>query len=287
MTFSIAAWDPRAGSDPEWGVAVASKFLAVGSVVPYAAAGAGAVATQAFANLSFGPRGLEGLAAGVSAAEVVDELLRDDDRPAERQVGVVDARGAPAAFTGEECFDWAGDVQGDGFTCQGNILAGEQVVQDMAGTFTSTEGALADRLVTALGAGDAAGGDSRGRQSAALLVVREGAGYGGLSDIAVDLRVDDHPDPVGELKRLLELHHLYFPRPEELAFLPLEPPLSDEVKDLLGACGYRSKTDGDRGVRDALYAFMGTENLEERWTDEAAIEERVLEHLRLMAARQA
>ena len=285
MTFSIVAWNARAGSEPEWAVAVASKFLGVGSVVPYAAAGSGAVASQAFANLSFGPRGLERLGAGESAADVVAGLLADDERASERQIGVVDARGAAAAFTGEECFDWAGDLQGDGFTCQGNILAGPRVLEDMSAAFTGAQGPLADRLVVALSAGDAAGGDRRGRQSAALLVARRGAGYGGLSDVAVDLRVDDHHSPVAELARLLELHHLYFPRPEDLSFVPLDPTLTAEIEELLRACGYDSAgaEQRDAAVRDALYAFVGTENLEERWTDDAAIEVQVLEHLRRKA----
>ena len=282
MTFSIVAWDPRPGGDPEWGVAVASKFLGVGAVVPFAAAGAGAVATQAFANLTYGPRGLELLASGASAAEVVSSLVEDDKKAAERQVGIVDSRGGSAAFTGSDCFDWAGDVQGDGFTCQGNILAGSEVVDDMAAAFTRTEGDLAGRLLAALAAGDAAGGDRRGRQGAALLVVREAAGYGGATDVAVDLRVDDHPTPVPEMERLLGLHHLFFPRPEDLSFVPLDAELAAEVRSLLRAGGYDPGGGAgvDDGLREALFAYMGTENLEERWSDEDAIEAQVLEHLR-------
>lgn len=282
MTFSIAAWDPRPGSDPEWGIAVASKFLGVGAVVPFAAAGAGAVATQAFANLTYGPRGLELLAAGASAPEVVEALVEDDVKAAERQVGIVDSRGGAAAFTGSDCFDWAGDVQGDGFTCQGNILAGPDVVTDMARAFREAEGDLAERLLAALVAGDEAGGDRRGRQGAALLVVREKAGYGGATDVAVDLRVDDHTTPVVELRRLLELHHLFFPRPEDLSFVPLDERLVDEVRSLLRAAGYEAGEGAgvNRELKEALFAYMGTENLEERWTDEDAIEAKVLEHLR-------
>ena len=282
MTFSIVAWDPRPESEPEWGIAVASKFLAVGGVVPYAAVDAGAIATQAFANLSYGPDGLEQLQGGASASEVITRLTDADAQAATRQVGVVDAGGEAAAFTGRECFEWAGDVQGDGFTCQGNILAGPQVLEAMSRAFSTTDGDLVARLLAALGAGDEAGGDRRGRQSAALLVVRRGGGYGGATDVAVDLRVDDHPAPVTELARLLDLHKLLFPRPEDLSFIPVDDALAQELRRLLAALGHEVETAGgyDADLRDALFAFVGTENLEERWTDEAAIEQKVLEHLR-------
>ncbi len=285
MTFSIVAWDPEPESGPEWGVAVASKFLAVGAVVPFAEVAAGAGATQALANLSYAPDGLARLRSGMGAAEVVRELVGADPEAAQRQLGIVDASGRAAGFTGDDCFDWAGDVQGDGFSCQGYILAGPQVLEDMEAAFTSAGGDLAARLSAALAAGDAAGGDRRGRQSAALFVVRRGAGYGGASDVAVDLRVDDHPAPVDELRRLLELHRLLYPRPEELSFVPIDEALGAELRELLAACGHPTKETGgyDRELRDALFAFSGTENLEERWTEDPAIEKEVLEYLRRKA----
>ncbi len=200
-TFSIVAADPAAG---EVGVAVASRFFAVGTVVPWARAGAGAVATQAFANTSFGPRGLELLAQGLTPDEVLKVLLRADEGRGRRQVGIVGAGGASATYTGEGCNAWAGGRSGPGYAVQGNILTGEPVVAAMEKSFLESAGQpLARRLMLALKAGDAAGGDARGRQSAALVVVRDGAGYGGFNDRAIDVRVDDHADPFGELERLL------------------------------------------------------------------------------------
>lgn len=202
-TFSIVAADTAAG---EVGVAVASKFFAVGTVVPHARAGVGAVATQSFANTTFGPRGLELLARGAAPDEALEILLRDDDGRAQRQVGVVSAGGESATFTGEACIAWAGGRRGPSYAIQGNLLAGEDVVAEMERTFLASAGKpLAERLYLALRAGDAAGGDSRGKQSAALIVAREGAGYGGFTDRAVDLRVDDDPEPFEELGRLLDL----------------------------------------------------------------------------------
>jgi uncharacterized Ntn-hydrolase superfamily protein len=282
LTFSIVAWDSDTPSGPEWGIAVASKFLAVGAMVPWARAGAGGVATQAFANLSYGPDGLERLAAGDDAASVVKSLTEPDDMRVQRQLGVVDARGGAATFTGMECFDWAGGTTGDGYCCQGNILAGPQVIDAMRQSFESASGELARRLVAALSAGDDAGGDRRGRQSASVLVVRAGGGYGGTTDRALDLRVDDHLDPVAELGRLLDLHRLYFPRPEDLEFLDIDEGLARELKTLLSRLGYDAGGgEGyDDDLRSALYAYSGTENLEERWTDDARIERGVLEQLR-------
>ena len=278
MTFSIVACD-LAASPPEWGVAVASKFLAVGSAVPFARAGVGAIATQAMANVSYGPRGLELLRSGRHADETAEALTEADDGRADRQLGVVDAQGRAATFTGESCFDWAGGVTGDGYSCQGNILAGEEVVLSMQKAYEETGGELAARLLAALHAGEAAGGDSRGRQSAALLVVSENGGYGGGSDVAVDLRVDDHPDPIPELERIFHLHRLLIPRPEDLDFLDVDESLIAELRDRLEVPG--EPTYDDR-LKDALLAFVGTENLEERWTDEPKVERGILEHLRRM-----
>ncbi len=275
MTFSIVAWDPNSESGPEWGVAVASKFLAVGSAVPWAAAQVGAVATQALANLAYGPDGLELLTGGKNADDVVAKLTGDDDDRDHRQLGVVDGSGGAATYTGAECLDWAGGRTGDGYTCQGNILTGPEVVDAMCAAFENSTGELAARLLTALAAGDGAGGDRRGRQSASVLVVREGGGYGGGIDRAVDLRVDDHPDPVPELKRLFDLNRLYFPRPEDLDFVPLDDELRSELSAKLESLGYTGE------LRDALYAYSGTENLEERWSeDENVLERGIIEHLR-------
>jgi uncharacterized Ntn-hydrolase superfamily protein len=199
-TFSIAARDPETG---ELGVAVASRFFAVGNVVPWAKADVGAVATQSFANTTFGWRGLELLEKGATASEALQILLRDDSDRDRRQVGIVSAKGESATYTGKGCLAWAGGRSGPNYAIQGNILAGEAVVTEMEKAFLETNGTLADRLYAALVAGDAQGGDARGRQSAAMIVVKEGAGYGGFTDRAIDIRVDDHPEPFKELGRLL------------------------------------------------------------------------------------
>jgi uncharacterized Ntn-hydrolase superfamily protein len=206
-TFSIVGFDPET---KEWGVAVQSKFVAVGAVCPWAKAGVGAISTQSYANTSFGPRGLDLLAAGKSAQEVLDILLASDPGREKRQVGIVDSRGNAATFTGSECHDWAGGVTGENYTAQGNILVSEETVQAMARTFETSEGPLAERLLAALEAGQNAGGDARGQQAAALLVVQEGAGYGGFNDVKIDLRVDDHPTPITELQRIYQVHRAVF-----------------------------------------------------------------------------
>jgi len=260
MTFSIVAFDPASKS---WGIAVASKFLAVGAVVPWGRAGAGAVATQAMANLSYGPDGLELLADALSADEVVARLTDPDDEREHRQVGVVDAAGRGASFTGASCMNWAGGQAGDGFAIQGNILAGPEVVAAMAEAWKEgADDAFERRLVAALTAGDRAGGDRRGRQSAALRVWREGAAYGGVLDIAIDLRVDDHYAPIDELGRLLDLHELYFGKPDPSTLLQLEGQVAAEVTGILERLGYPT-ADGST-LSDALAAWAGTENFEER-----------------------
>lgn len=282
MTFSIVAWDPDGPSGPEWGVAVASKFLASAAVVSWARADAGAIATQAFANVAYGPDGLSMLAEGKPADEVVGALTGADQGQADRQVGVVDGAGGAASFTGEDCFEWAGGVVGEGFACQGNILTGGEVVDRMAEAFEGSLGDFPTRLVAALAAGDLAGGDRRGRQSAGLLVVREGGGYGGGTDVVVDLRVDDHADPVGELGRILEVHELLFPRPGTMEFVDIDSALADELRQELRRCDYDPGTgrDYDADLRLALYEFVGVENLEERWSKEPLIEVEVLAMLR-------
>jgi uncharacterized Ntn-hydrolase superfamily protein len=204
-TFSIVGYDPATG---DLGIAVESRFFAVGSVVPWAKAGVGAIATQSFANTTFGPKGLELLAQGKSAQETLDTLVKEDPQADQRQVGIVDSQGRPATFTGAKCNPWAGGKSGKNYTAQGNILTGSVVVEAMASTFEASASLpLADRLVKALAAGQAVGGDSRGQQSAALLVVRAKGGYGGYNDRYIDLRVDDSPKPIEELARLLETHH--------------------------------------------------------------------------------
>jgi uncharacterized Ntn-hydrolase superfamily protein len=251
MTYSIAAYDPGAS---QWGVAVQSKFLSVGSVVPWAAANVGAIATQAYANPRYGPEGLALLRDGLSAEEVVERLVAADDGRAERQLGVVDRLGRSASYTGPECLDWAGQRTGDGYAAQGNILVSAETVDALAETFESTSGQpLARRLLACLAAAQAAGGDRRGQQSASLLIVQEDGGYGGLSDLVCDLRVDDHERPIEELERLFGLHHRLFGEtpPEEL--LPLEGDLAAEVQARVERAGYSS-----------LREWAGVENLEDR-----------------------
>jgi len=279
MTFSIVAWDGDAKPSPEWGIAVASKFLAVGAVVPWARAGAGAIATQSFANLAYGRDGLDLLGAGTSSEDAIKQLTTPDDDRDLRQVGIVDAAGQAATYTGVKCFDWAGGRTGPGFCCQGNILVGSEVTDEMAHTFESTKGELAARLLAALAAGDEAGGDRRGRQSAALVIVRDGGGYGGTTDRAVDLRIDDHQAPVPELVRLFRLHRLYTPRPEDLEFVDIDVTLAAELRKLLGESGFTAGESDDE-LRAALWAYVGAENLEERWAEDGRIERGVLEHLR-------
>ena len=279
-TFSIVAYDPENG---DLGVAVQSKFLAVGAVVPWARAGVGAVATQSYANTTYGPGGLRLMAGGLSAQDALEKLVGADEERDRRQAGMVDARGSAAAYTGQDCFDWAGHIVGKGFACQGNILVSEEPVQAMARMFEESEGEMADRLAAALEAGQEAGGDSRGRQSAALLVVREKGGYGGFNDRWIDLRVDDHPMPIQELKRLLDLHKLYFFKSKPEHLLPLEGEVAREVQETLAELGYYSgQINGlyDKATKQALFDFSGIENLEERWQEGDYIDQVVLEFMR-------
>ena len=279
-TFSIVARDPESG---DLGIAVESKFLAVGAVVPWARADVGAVATQAWANVTYGPRGLDLLAAGRPADEVVTELTGNDDGRTRRQVGVVDAQGRAASFTGEECNAWAGGVVGEGFCCQGNILVGPDVVDAMADGYRTTTGSFAHRLLSALEAGQAAGGDSRGQQSAAILVVRAGGGYGGGSDRYIDLRIDDHPQPIEELRRLVMLHRVYF-RKDEADLVALDSGLLTSIRRQLAVLGYLGGAEDDTSTGEALARFAGRENLEERLRDDGQVDTVILEHLRARAA---
>jgi uncharacterized Ntn-hydrolase superfamily protein len=228
-TFSIVAFDPETG---DLGVAVQSKFFGVGSVVPWARAGVGAIATQAFANTTYGPEGLDLLASGLAPEEVVKKLTSADEGRDRRQLGIVDHRGSAAAYTGKKAIDWAGHVTGEGFACQGNILAGENVVMEMADAYRRSVGALPERLVAALLAGQAEGGDRRGRQSAALLVVRRAGGYAGFNDRYVDIRVEDNERPIDELARLLALHRKFYPNvpvPRSEEKFEVEPLPSEET----------------------------------------------------------
>jgi uncharacterized Ntn-hydrolase superfamily protein len=279
-TFSIVARDPSNG---DLGVAVASKFLAVGSVVPWARAGAGAVATQALANVGYGPRGLALMAEGVSAQDTLAGLLADDPEREHRQVGLVDAQGHAAAHTGSACMDWAGHVVGAGFAAQGNILAGAGVVEAIGGAFVAAQGELAERLLAALQAGDSAGGDRRGRQSAALYVARSGGSYGGTLDRYIDLRVDDHPHPAQELTRLLRLHRFYLTPPRAEDLLPIDEPIAREIQALLKQAGYyHGPVSGvwDEATEAALSQYGGVENLEERLISPDRIDPQVLAYLR-------
>src|SRR5215204_3553918 len=235
-TYSIVACDLAVR---QWGVAVQSKFLAVGSVVPWAEPGAGAVATQSYANPRYGPDGLALLRQGRSAQETVAELTGADDGRAQRQLGIVDAQGGASTFTGSECHDWAGGRTGDGYAAQGNILVSAETVDALAETFESTRGRpLAERLIDALAAAQAAGGDSRGQQSAALLVVEKDGGYANLTDVLVDLRVDDHERPIEELRRLYALHDAIFGRTPKERWLGVNADLRDELTERLAKLGY-------------------------------------------------
>ena len=276
-TFSIVAFDPESGA---LGVAVQSKFLAVGSIVPWARAEVGAVATQAMANLNYGPRGLELMSRGKTAGETVEALITADDEPEHRQLGIVDAEGRAVTFTGSECLEWAGGITGEHYAAQGNILVGRETVEAMAKTFEGTPGDLAGRLLAALDAGEQAGGDSRGKQAAALLVVREGGGYGGDNDRVLDLRVDDHPEPIRELIRLRSLHTLYFgeTRPEDV--VAVDGDVKGEVETSLIRLGYIEEGTDDEVLLDSLSVFIRTENFEEREQERGYLDRAVLEFMK-------
>jgi uncharacterized Ntn-hydrolase superfamily protein len=274
MTFSIVACDL---DEQAWGVAVASKFPAVGAVVPWAQADAGAVATQAFANTSYGPHGLELMSKGLSADETLAKLLQEDVDRELRQVGLVDAQGRSATFTGAGCFPWAGGVSGKGYAIQGNILKSAKVVPAIEKTFLKTKGNLPTRLHAALLAGDRAGGDKRGRQSAAIYVVKPKGGYGGFVDRWIDYRVDDHDDPVLRLGELLEMHELYFGKSPASERAALKGKALQQVTDILMQAGYLKK---GKNFRAAFNEFIGNENFEERADPEAQwLDKPVLKYL--------
>ena len=281
-TFSMVAFDP---GKKEWGVAVQSKFLAAAAVVSWARAKAGAVATQSFANVRYGDQGLDLMAEGMSASETIKTLTDSDDQREMRQLGLVDQNGEAAAYTGKECFDWAGHIVGESFACQGNILI-PGTVEAMAEQFEKSRkgpGELADWLVEALAAGQEAGGDSRGRQAAGVMVVREGGGYGGNNDHYLDLRVDDHPKPILKLSQLVGMHHLYFGEVDKSKVLPLDE-VAEELQKILRKTGHYQGPIGTQfndESRKALRALVGKENLEERWDGTGdTIDIMVVEYLR-------
>jgi len=275
-TFSIVAFDSEAR---QWGVATQSKFLAVGSVVPWAEAETGAVATQSYANPRYGPDGLALMRQGIPADEVVRRLTEADEGRETRQLGVVDAEGRAATFTGRECHDWAGGRTGDGYAAQGNILVSAATVDALAERFESTRGRpLAERLIDALAAAQAAGGDSRGQQSAALLVVEKDGGYANLTDVLVDLRVDDHERPIEELRRLYALHDAIFGRTPKKRWLEVDAGLRNELTERLAKLGYEGE------LAESFSAWAGTENYEMRVDGVERIDPVVLDALRRQSA---
>jgi uncharacterized Ntn-hydrolase superfamily protein len=272
-TYSIAACDLDRG---EWGVGVQSKFLAAGSIVPWAEPGVGAVATQALANPRYGPDGLALLRDGLSADATIAALVAADEGRDDRQVGVVDAQGRAATYTGKACLDWAGGKSGPGYAAQGNILVSEETVAGLVHGFEAGAGRpLAERLVDALTAAQLAGGDRRGQQAAGLLVVQKDGGYGGMDDVLVDLRVDDHPEPVAELKRIYGMHQLLFGKTPADEWLPVDEALAEELRTRLATLGYT-----DPSLENSFNEWAGTANLEERVTGVDRIDPVVLTELR-------
>ena len=271
-TYSIAACDLKAG---QWGVATQSKFLGVGSVVPWAEPQVGAIATQAWANPRYGPDGLALLREGLSADEVVERLTSADDGRDHRQLGVVDGKGGSATFSGAECMDWAGGRTGPCYAAQGNILVSAETVDAIAETFEATSGRpLAERLLDCMDAAQAAGGDRRGQQSSALLVVQRDGGYAGLSDSVVDLRVDEHERPLQELRRIYVMHQAIFGETPREKWLDVDDALGQELRERLGRLGY----DGD--LAESYFAWAGKENLEERVDGVDRVDPVVIEELR-------
>lgn len=265
MTFSIVAYDP---DHKEWGVATQSKFLAVGAVVPWAQANVGAVATQSYANTTFGPNGLALMASGLSAQESLERLLAEDEGREHRQVGIVDRAGHVATFTGKQCLAWSGGLIGKGYAVQGNILVSEETVKAIAHGFEHAIGELADRLVAALLAGQQAGGDRRGQQSAAVLVVRERGGYAGFNDRYLDLRVDDDPHPIERLQEILELHHLFFRKLDPASLSPIDAKIARELQRIAKQSNhYRGPLNGkyDEATCKGVEELISVENLEDRW----------------------
>jgi len=280
MTFSIVGFDPDNG---DLGVAVHSKFPNVGVSIPFAQAGVGAIATQAYCNTSFGPKGLELLKNGASPQQAVDILIQNDPEKDYRQLGIIDAQGNSANYTGSKCFDWAGSYIGDNFSIQGNVLAGEKVVSEMAKGFTQKQGPLTEKLMNALVLGQNAGGDRRGQQSAALLVVRENGGYGGFDDRYANISVYDHKQPINELLRLYQIHRLTYFRSEEKDLIAMDKNITTEIQNIMSQRDfYSGKVNGiyDGDTKQALHDFMGWENYDARIRDDDLIDIEILNDIR-------
>ena len=296
-TFSIVGIDLKNG---DVGVAVQSKFPNVRPIVPWAEAGVGAIATQSFINVSFGPKGLALLRNGATAEEALHILIANDTGREVRQVGIIDAKGNAASWTGKECFDWAGGITGSnpgtkgvvitgkGFAAQGNTLVGKETVEALARTFQKTEGTLADKLVAAIVAGGKAGGDRRGEESAALLVKRKGAGYDGTTDDLIDISIYDNTKPLQELVRLYKLHKLYYFRTDPRNLIKIDPSICKELQTILSNKAYKGFLfyDGpatgvfDAKTKKALQDFMGWENYDIRIRDDDQIDREVLDDIR-------
>ena len=279
-TYSIVGCDPDAG---EVGVAVQSKFLAAGCVVPWGKGGVGAVATQAWANASYGNKGIALMESGLHPEEVIAKITNDDDDRDIRQVGVVDIKGQSATFTGKDCLDWAGGIAGKNFAAQGNILTGADVVDAIAETFKKTEGDLTAKLMESLAAGQNAGGDRRGMQSASIYIVKAGGGYGGMSDRLLDLRVDEHENPIDELRRIIDMSRFYFGKTKEGNTSRIEGNVKDFILKILTKRGiYKGDVSEDwsQAMHDAFMEFSGTENFDERVKPFGLVDNEVLDFMR-------
>jgi len=285
-TFSIVAFDPRNG---DLGVAVESKFPAVGAVVPWAKTKVGAIATQAWGNVSYGPSGLRMLEEGLSAQETLRKLVAEDPRPEVRQAAVVDAKGQVAVHTGRECLEWAGHVTGKGYSCQGNILVSSKVVESMARAYEETPGDLIDKLLAALSAGQAAGGDRRGQQSAAILIVREKGGYEGFTDRYLDLRVDEHPAPIEELKRVVRVYDMtMLSREDQRNLLTIDHDIATIIQTDLKKLGmYSGPITGslDDSTKKALEDWVNINNFENRMHEPGRIWKSILDYMEELAKR--
>lgn len=285
-TFSIVAFDPRSR---DLGIAVQSKFIAVGALVPWAKANVGAIATQAWANASYGPNGLKMLESGRSASETLQELLANDLRPEVRQVAIVDAKGGVAVHTGTECMEWAGHVTGSGYSCQGNILVSSRVVESMAKAYEQTTGDIIDKLLEALSAGQTVGGDRRGQQSAALLVIRDKGGYEGMTDRYVDIRVDDHTAPIEELKRVFKIYDMtMLSREDPKNLLTIDREIATTLQRDLKKLGmYNESISGvlDDATKKSLRNFININNFENKMRKDERIWKSILDYMEDLARK--
>lgn len=281
MTYSIVAYDPI---KKQWGVAVQSKFVAVGSLVPYARANIGAIATQAYVNTSYGPKGLEFLQQGMTAQEVINKLTSEDSNSSQRQVGIIDSYGNAASFTGEDCYDWAGHYIGKNYACQGNILASEKVINDMSKAFENAKGDLVEKLFEALEAADAAGGDKRGRESAAILIVQERGAYDGGTDNYIDIRVDEHPDPINELHKVFSIYDLcILNRDDPKDIVRIENEVLSIILDELIDSGFYSGERVDKytpTIQSAFTKWLHTNNFEVKEREDDYIFQSVYKYIK-------